>query len=183
MKCNTSYRCNRKKSWIGCQIIIGREAKNRLDISDGSNNVRSSMFEFLKAKIGVRTWLLSDEHVQCPFDVWSTVRRIFSEHHIALKYADPSKNSIFLQFWKPCSMKIILLRYLITITKMRFETSVRSSIVLRWTCSCLFDVRKMMFDQSLLDICVVCGLDFFHDTTTEFLSTDQSAKSLRTTSN
>ena len=110
MKCNTSYRCNRKKSWIGCQIIIGREAKNRLDISDGSNNVRSSMFEFLKAKIGVRTWLLSDEHVQCPFDVWSTVRRIFSEHHIALKYADPSKNSIFLQFWKPCSMKIILLR-------------------------------------------------------------------------
>ena len=47
--------------------------------SDGSNNVRSSMFECSKPKLGVRVRLPKDEHVQCPFDVRSTVRRTFNE--------------------------------------------------------------------------------------------------------
>ena len=33
-----------------------------------------------RQKMGVRVRLLTDEHVQCSFDVRSTVRRTFNEH-------------------------------------------------------------------------------------------------------
>ena len=55
--------------------------------SDGSNYVRSSMFECSKPKIGVRVRLPKDEHVQCPFDVRSIVGRTFKEHQTTIKNA------------------------------------------------------------------------------------------------
>ena len=55
--------------------------------SDGSNIVRSSMFECLKPNLGVRVRLAEDEHVQCLFDVWSTVQRTFNEHQTTIKDA------------------------------------------------------------------------------------------------
>ena len=77
--------------------------------SDGSNNVRSSMFECSKSKIGVRVRLPRYEHVQCPFDVRNTVRRTFSEHHVVMKYAISSRNPIifcnFEKFGKCLSWK------------------------------------------------------------------------------
>ena len=41
-------------------------------------DVRSSIVR--RQKLGVRVRLLTDEHVQCSFDVRSTVRRTFNEH-------------------------------------------------------------------------------------------------------
>ena len=43
------------------------------------------MFECSKPKIGVRVRLPKDEHVQCPFDVRSTVRWTFNEHQTTIK--------------------------------------------------------------------------------------------------
>ena len=40
-----------------------------------------------KPKIGVRVRLPKDEHVQCPFDVPSTVQRTFNEHQTTMKNA------------------------------------------------------------------------------------------------
>ena len=45
------------------------------------------MFECSKPKIGVRVWLPKDEHVQCPFNVRSTVRWTFNEHQTNIKKA------------------------------------------------------------------------------------------------
>ena len=67
--------------------------------SDGSNSVRwCSMSVRSKAKIGCS--IARDEHVQCPLDVRSTVRRTFSEHQIAMKNAFSRWNiSLFWNFW------------------------------------------------------------------------------------
>ena len=60
----------------------------RFDLtSDGSNNIGSSMLECSKPKIGVRVRLPKDEHIQCPFNVRSTVRRTFNEHQTTVKNA------------------------------------------------------------------------------------------------
>ena len=67
-------------SWIGSPSKSEKPKDFACDVclyvvnSDGSNNVRSSMFECSKPKLGVRVGLPKDEHVQCPFDVRSTVR-------------------------------------------------------------------------------------------------------------
>ena len=53
-------------------------------ISDGSNNVRSLMFEAQK-RCSIR--LPKYEHVQCPFDVLSTVRWTFNEHQSTIQNA------------------------------------------------------------------------------------------------
>ena len=45
------------------------------------------MFECLKPKIGVRVRLPKDEHVQCPFDIRSTVQWTFNEHQTTIKNA------------------------------------------------------------------------------------------------
>ena len=63
----------------GKQGGSGPENKSLTFSSDGSNNVRSSMFECSKPKLGVQVRLPKDEHVQCPFNVPSTVRRTFNE--------------------------------------------------------------------------------------------------------
>ena len=49
-------------------------------ISDGSNNVRSSMFECSKPKIGVRFQMPKDEDVQCP------VQTTFSEQTLNVTF-------------------------------------------------------------------------------------------------
>ena len=67
-----------RRQKLGVQVRL-------LTDSDGSNTVRSLMFECSKPKIGVRVRLPKDEHVQCPFDVRSTVRRTFNEHQTTIK--------------------------------------------------------------------------------------------------
>ena len=52
----------------GLKLVMGRTMFD----------VRSSFDR--RQKLGVRVRLLTDEHVQCSFDVRSTVRRTFNEH-------------------------------------------------------------------------------------------------------
>ena len=56
------------------------------------------MFECSKPKIGVRARLPKDEHVQCPFDVRSTVWWTFNEHQTTIKNAISHEISIIRGF-------------------------------------------------------------------------------------
>ena len=56
------------------------------------------MFECSKPKIGVRVRLPKDEHVQCPYDVRSTVQRTFNEHQTTIKNPILQEISIIVRF-------------------------------------------------------------------------------------
>lgn len=88
--------------WIIGDKLLYKEGLEKLYlfISDRSNNVKSSMFECSKAKIGVRVQLPRDEHVQCQLDVQRTVRGTFSEHHIGLRYVVSRNISMFFTWYQ-----------------------------------------------------------------------------------
>ena len=96
-------------------------------ISDGSNNVRSSMFDRSKPKIGCSSSITIRWTCSSSFDV--------------------RKNDV-----RDCSISSLvnLVKALLgLIFDFRlFEAKIRclSSIIKRWTCSSSFDVRKMMFE-------------------------------------
>ena len=67
--CNTVHNLLNVSTYLSkSTVVMGRTMFD----------VRSSFDR--RQKLGVRVRLLTDEHVQCSFDVRSTVRRTFNEH-------------------------------------------------------------------------------------------------------
>ena len=89
-------------------------------LSDGSNNVRRSMFDRSKPKIGCSSSITNRWTCSSSFDVRKSDVRFYS------------MDNLVKAFWVRCSILVH--------SKLKFWHL--SSIINRWTCSSSFDVRK-----------------------------------------
>ena len=96
-----------------------------LEQNDGTKYVRSSTFNYLKPKVGC--WSLITKR-------WTSLSLLDVRKNNVWVYSKNDLVNLVKAFWIWCSMSVR--------SKPKFRWS--SSIIIRWTCSSLIDVRKMM---------------------------------------